>query len=396
MYDLAVVGQGYVGLPLAIESSQVGLKVIGIDIDLDVVRNLNRGVSHIEDVSDNALKIVLEKNKFSASNDYSLLRQARIIAVCVPTPLDQDRNPDLTFIINAIKNVADNLQSGALVVIESTIEPGFTRNQAYPLLSKGGSSKTSFKLAYSPERIDPRNKRWNLKNTPKLVAGLTPEALTEAKNFYSKFVKEIHSCESLEVAETAKLLENTFRLVNISFINEFSEFCTKLDVNINEVINAASTKPYGYLPFYPSPGAGGHCIPVDPIYLLNKARNIGAPTQFIKLADEVNLRRPYYLATQVENYLETLLEKRILVIGVSYKPDVADTRETPVSSLITALRDKGAYVDWHDELVKKWNGETSSEITDNYDLAVLATKHSNLNLENLKNTPVLTSYGSIL
>jgi UDP-N-acetyl-D-glucosamine dehydrogenase len=250
-------------------------------------------------------------------------------------------------------------------------------------------------LAFSPERIDPLNKKWSLKNTPKIVAGLTDNSRSKAVMFYSRFVDQVVECESLEIAETAKLLENSFRLVNISFINELSKLCYKLGIDINQVIDAAATKPYGFMRFYPSIGIGGHCIPVDPLYLSSKATEVGEPLRLIDLASQINLSMPNYFVKRIEEKFRELNGKRILVIGVSYKPNVADTRETPVEILISSLRQKNAKVFWHDDLVKEWNGEKSVALGINYDLAIIATPHDYLDLRLLGNMPILNTRGSI-
>jgi UDP-N-acetyl-D-glucosamine dehydrogenase len=238
------------------------------------------------------------------------------------------------------------------------------------------------------------NKKFTIKNTPKLVAGLTPKAALKAKEFYSKFIDQVDVCDSLEVAETAKLLENSFRLVNISFINELAMFCQKIGIDVNDVIKAASTKPYGFMPFYPSVGVGGHCIPVDPLYLAQAARAVGAPTRFIELADEINLGMPTYFVGRASEMLGGLKDKKVLVIGVSYKPNVADVRETPVEALISGLKKSGAVVSWHDDLVKSWNGESSVALGSGFDLAILATPHDYLDLSLLGNVAVLNTRGS--
>jgi UDP-N-acetyl-D-glucosamine dehydrogenase len=262
------------------------------------------------------------------------------------------------------------------------------------LEKESGLSRDQFLVAYSPERIDPMNKKFTIKNTPKLVAGLTAEAAVKAKEFYSKFIDQVDVCDSLEVAETAKLLENSFRLVNISFINELAMFCQKIGIDVNDVIKAASTKPYGFMPFYPSVGVGGHCIPVDPLYLAQAARAVGAPTRFIELADEINLGMPTYFVGRASEMLGGLKGKKVLVIGVSYKPNVADVRETPVESLISGLKKSGAVVSWHDDLVKSWNGESSIAIGSGFDLAILATPHDYLDLTLLGSVPLLNTRGS--
>jgi UDP-N-acetyl-D-glucosamine dehydrogenase len=296
----------------------------------------------------------------------------------------------------AITIAGKNLKPGMLVIVESTISPGTTRQLLLPILIKtSGLSEKEFHLAYSPERIDPLNKEWNIKNTPKLVAGLTDQAAKLAQEFYAKFIHQVVICPTLEVAETAKLLENSYRLVNISFINEVSIFCQKIGVDINEVVKAAATKPYGFMPFYPSVGVGGHCIPVDPIYLSYAAKSAGAASRFIDLADEINLSMPAYFTERAKQIIGELKEKKILVVGVSYKPNVADIRESPVISLVEQLRKSGAEVFWHDELVKSWNGQESTPISSDFDLAIIATPHDYLELSALKDVPILNTRSSI-
>ena len=290
---ISIVGQGYVGLPLAISSSKAGYEVLGIDSNEQKVSQLNNYLSPVEDVSNIELKSMINSGNYRASTDYTIDPATRIICICVPTPLGNNHQPDLELLKAATSSVGKNLKPGMLIIIESTIQPGTTRDVVVPILEQeSGLSSDQFFVAYSPERIDPMNKKFTIKNTPKLVAGLTSEAAIKAKEFYSKFINQVDVCESLEVAETAKLLENSFRLVNISFINELAMFCQIIGIDVNDVIKAASTKPYGFMPFYPSVGVGGHCIPVNPLYLAQAARAVGAPTRFIELADEVNLAMP--------------------------------------------------------------------------------------------------------
>ncbi len=392
---VSIVGQGYVGLPLAISCAQAGFKVTGIDLNEEKVSRLNKHKSIVEDVSNSELKAVSESGKYKATSDYVLDPSTEIICICVPTPLGPNHQPDLDILKAATKDVGKSLKAGMLVIIESTIQPGTTRDVVVPMLEKeSGLNQDQFLVAYSPERIDPMNKKFTIKNTPKLVAGLTPEAVVKAREFYSKFIDQVDVCDSLEVAETAKLLENSFRLVNISFINELAMFCQKIGIDVNDVIKAASTKPYGFMPFYPSVGVGGHCIPVDPLYLAQAARAVGAPTRFIELADEINLGMPTYFVGRASEMLGGLKDKKVLVIGVSYKPNVADVRETPVEALISGLKKSGAVVSWHDDLVKSWNGESSVALGSGFDLAILATPHDYLDLSLLGNVPVLNTRGS--
>ena len=393
---ISVIGQGYVGLPIALSAATSGFEVKGIDNDQDKVANLNSGVTSIEDVDLQVISEMISSGKYFATTDYSIIEKSAIVLICVPTPLDLDHKPDLSYLIAAATSAGRHLSRGSLVILESTVAPGTTRNIIVKILEQeSGLESSDFLVAYSPERIDPSSKKWNVKNTPKLVAGLDNKATKQAVDFYSKFIDNVVVCESIEVAETAKLLENSFRLINISFINELSIFCSKLGISVNEVINAASTKPYGFMPFYPSIGVGGHCIPVDPLYLANKASEIGAPTRFIDLADQINQEMPGYFAGRAEEKIGGLKGKKVLVIGVSYKPNVADVRETPVKSLIVELVGRGAQVSWHDDLVKEWNGEKSVALSNEYDLAILATPHDYLDLTKLGDVPILNTRGSI-
>ena len=395
MEKIVVVGQGYVGLPLSVAASKIFPKVIGFDINKSRIDNLAKGNSDIEDISNQEISNAINSQTYLPSSNNEDMEDGDIFLICVPTPLSSSHAPDLTALLSAAESVAKSIKLGSLVVIESTIQPGTTRNIVLPLIEKrSGLESSQFLLAFSPERIDPMNKKFNIKNTPKLVAGLTPEAATKAKEFYSKFIDQVDICDSLEVAETAKLLENSFRLVNISFINELAIFCQKIGIDVNDVIKAASTKPYGFMPFYPSVGVGGHCIPVDPLYLAEAARNVGAPVRFIELADEINLGMPTYFVGRASEMLGGLKDKKVLVIGVSYKPNVADIRETPVEALISGLKKSGAVVSWHDDLVKSWNGESSVALGSGFDLAILATPHDYLDLSLLGNTPLLNTRGS--
>jgi UDP-N-acetyl-D-glucosamine dehydrogenase len=390
-----VVGQGYVGLPLSLAAAHAGFQVTGIDNDLVKIKQLSVGKSNIEDIPDSELRTVLENERYKVTDNLNLDIENATICICVPTPLGENHHPDLEILESATQDVGRNLKSGMLVIIESTIQPGTTRNVVVPILEKeSGLNRDQFLVAYSPERIDPMNKKYTIKNTPKLVAGLTSDAAIRAREFYSKFIDQVDICDSLEVAETAKLLENSFRLVNISFINELAIFCQKIGIDVNAVIKAASTKPYGFMPFYPSVGVGGHCIPVDPLYLAEAAREVGAPVRFIELADEINLGMPTYFVGRASEMLGGLKDKKVLVIGVSYKPNVADVRETPVEALISGLKKSGAVVSWHDDLVKSWNGESSVALGSGFDLAILATPHDYLDLSLLGSTPLLNTRGS--
>lgn len=393
---ITVVGQGYVGLPLAIAAGNAGYTVYGLDNNVEKINSLVSGISVIEDLTDDVIKESIDSNRYQPTTDIGVVADSEVVLICVPTPLSPDHKPDLEVLISAITNVGKNLTAESLVIIESTIEPGTCRNILLPILLKESGLKLGeFEIAYSPERIDPTNKKWGIGNTPKLVAGLTDNAAKRAEKFYGKFIDSITICSSLEIAETAKLLENSFRLVNISFINEVAIFCQKIGIDITEVISAAATKPYGFMPFYPGVGVGGHCIPVDPIYLANAAKAVGVPSRFIELADQINQEMPGYFVGRAEEKIGGLQAKKVLVVGVSYKPNVADVRESPVESLITGLKQKGAQVSWHDDLVKDWNGEKSVELSSEFDLAIIATPHDYLDLLKLGNIPILNTRGSI-
>ena len=387
---VAVIGQGYVGLPLAIASATAGHEVTGIDTDEQIVNKLVDGVSPIRDLENEQIGNVLASSKYAVSKNFEAIAKSEVIVICVPTPLTDERKPDLSFLVSALNSIAENMQPGTLIINESTVSPGTTRGLIKETLDKAG---IPYELAYSPERIDPANKKWTVTNTPKLVAGLTPAATERAAAFYKTFVDSVTIGSSPEVIETAKLLENSFRLVNISFVNEVAQFCAAMGIDVREVVDAAATKPYGFMPFYPGAGVGGHCIPVDPSYLVSKAQEMGVPTRFIDLANDLNQSLPSYFTGVASGILGGLTGKKILVVGIAYKPEVADVRETPAEGLIQQLRAKGADVKWHDGLVEEWNGEKSVELTPDFDLAILMNPHSNTDLSALGSTRVLNTRG---
>jgi len=393
---ISVIGQGYVGLPLAVAAAEAGFLVTGIDIDETKVKSIQNGISLIEDVSSERLSKQINLGRYTASRDFSVVSDSNLILICVPTPLNLEQKPDLSYVLNSICEISKYLKQNTLVILESTVEPGTTRNIVLPaILRESNLNIDQVELAFSPERIDPSNKIWSLENTPKIVSGINDKSRKRALEFYSKFIKTVISCDSPEIAETAKLLENSFRLINISFINEISIFCDILGIDIHKVIAAAKTKPYGFMAFFPSLGAGGHCIPVDPIYLVNKSHEIGAPSNLIELAYKINKEMPRYFVNKAEEKIGMLRGKKVLVVGVSYKPNVADTRDTPVKHLIKELENKGALVSWHDDLVKEWKGEKSVTLSNNYDLAILATPHAYIDLTKLGDVPILNPRGSI-
>ena len=388
---IAVIGQGYVGLPLAMAAIGAGFEVIGVDSQELKVKLIASGNSPVEDVSNETVGKAL-KSGYSVSGSISEVSKCSIVIFALPTPLDSKSNPDLSILYSAIKDAASHISEGALVIVESTIAPGAMRDEILPLLS-ANCSHSDFEVAYSPERIDPKSAKWNISNTPKLVAGLTESATNRALDFYAKFVAEVHAFSSIEVVETAKLLENSFRLVNISFINEISMLCSKLGIDVMEVIEAASSKPYGFMPFYPSAGVGGHCIPVDPMYLAHKAESIGAPLRSIEVANQINEAMPAFYVGRCVDILGNLSGKKILVVGLAYKSNVSDVREGASEKLIGLLRKGGAMVSWHDEVVGAWNNESSSALSSDFDLAILVTIHDGVNLSLLGKTPLLNTYG---
>jgi len=394
--NVSIIGQGYVGLPLAIACAKAGYTVTGIDTNELIVEKLNKGESTIEDIPGFALQEVISTGNYSASKEHKSIANADTVIVCVPTPLNSQNQPDLSYLLSAINSLSKLVKEETLIIIESTIAPETTRKIVFPLIQNQVEPlNTNFHLAFSPERIDPSNQEWSILNTPKLVAGLDDLSCELACKFYSNFVKNVVRCSSLEIAETAKLLENSFRFINISFVNQIAKFCNKLGIDVNEVVNAASTKPYGFMPFYPSAGVGGHCIPVDPMYLSTKAREIGSALSFIDLAERTNSEMPIYFAERAQHKLGDLRNKTVLIVGVAYKPNVSDVRETPVEPLIFELRNRGAQVVWHDDLVKVWKGEKSVVLSDKYDLAILATIHSGMDLSRLGNSSILDTRNSI-
>ena len=369
---------------------KIGIKVNGIDTNKNTVESLNLGISTIEDVASSDVLLAKNSGLYEATFSFEKISESNVVIICVPTPLNGDNLPDLSYLNLALTELSKYVKSGSLIILESTVAPGTTRNLVVKAIESGTSSSiNNFCLVFSPERIDPRNKKWNISNTPKLVAGLTDNCCELGYQFYSKFIDDVVKCNSLEVAETAKLLENSFRLVNISFINELSIFCEEIGVDVNDVVRAAATKPYGFMPFYPSVGVGGHCIPVDPVYLSTRARELGVPTRFLDLATQINNEMPSYFVNKAREKLGTLKNKNILVIGVAYKPNVADVRETAAFELIKELKEGGANVYWHDDLVREWNSEKSVEVSSNYDLAIIAVQHDYIELSKLGDVPII-------
>ena len=372
---ITVVGQGYVGLPIALHAAKAGYEVVGFDLDSKLVTQINLGKSHIVDISDIELSAIIQSGKYQATKNASDIMGSAIAVIAVPTPLNEDREPDLSYIESACDILANNLTNSALIINESTSYPGTLRN----LIAKRIDAKSSIshRFAISPERVDPGNKDWGIKNTPRLYAALSHEAAVETREFYGNFCENLIEVSSPEVAEAAKLFENTFRQVNIALVNELALITRGIGISVNEVIDAASSKPYGFMKFSPSVGVGGHCIPVDPTYLAHTAKNIGVEPRFIELANELNLQMPKEIVKRIKRENGgTLNGKKVLVCGISYKPNVADTRETPSAILIEELEKEGANVSWHDPIVNLWKGTRSVELLKmSYDLTIIAVFH---------------------
>ena len=382
---LAIIGQGYVGLPLAMAAVDAGWSVIGVDNYEAKVAQINGGSSPVEDISDAQLQAAISKGVYKATTDYSLVSQASVITICVPTPLDEKREPDLALLRSAATGIAPYVSNETLVVSESTSYPGTLRDIIIPIVNQHkpkDSSKVYF--ASAPERVNPGDAVWNQKNTPRLVGSVNTESQQRALAFYESICDAAVSVSTPEVAEAAKLLENTFRLVNIALVNEFTQLCSASGINIHEVIDAAASKPYGFMPFRPGVGVGGHCIPVDPLYLTWWARQNGGQAAFVESADSINHAMPKYVADRALSMVDTsITNPKVLILGVAYKPGVGDVRETPVSELRDYLKAQGADVAWHDPLVPNWEDSKPVDLDWVCDVAILATKQPGMNLDQL-------------
>ena len=371
---IAIIGQGYVGLTISAFAGEHH-EVVGFDMNPAVVARLNKGTSHIEGVDSLSIAKLIAKGKYKATTNPADIKGSDIVVIAVPTPLDSNRKPDLSYIDSACKVIGENLDSSALIINESTSYPGTIRDYIKPTIGKYSMAKIAHEYAISPERVDPGRVEWNQKNTPRLFAGLTPEATRRTREFYATFCDNLVEVSSPEVAEAAKLFENTFRQVNIALVNELAQISHALGIDVRETLDAANTKPYGFMKFTPSAGVGGHCIPVDPSYLAHLALENGVRATFIERANEVNLEMPTYIAKRVaSDNGGSLKGKKVLVVGVAYKPNVADTRETPAEHLIESLNEMGAVVTWSDEVVGNWKGQSSSALT-GADIAIVVTKH---------------------
>jgi UDP-N-acetyl-D-glucosamine dehydrogenase len=358
--NVVIVGQGYVGLPLAMETAKAGHTTTGLDLDPQVVARLSRGISHVDDISDDEVCKALRRG-YRASAETGELAEADVIVICVPTPLGADGSPDMTAVQHAVEDVARFAKPGVLVILESTTYPGTTDDLIRPALEASGRQiDRDFFLAFSPERIDPGNQQYTIRNTPKVVGGVTAESTRRASEFYRGFVDTVVLVKGAKEAESAKLLENTYRHVNIALVNEMVRFCRELDIDLWEVIRAASTKPFGFQPFYPGPGVGGHCIPIDPNYLSYEVkRQLGRPFRFIELAQEINESMPRYVVDRLQDALndagKPVRGSRVLILGVTYKPNIADQRESPANPIATLLARKGAILIFHDPRVDDWS-----------------------------------------
>lgn len=396
---LAIIGQGYVGLPLAMAAVDAGWSVIGVDNFEAKVAQINGGSSPVEDITDTQLQAAISKGVYKATTDYSTVAQASVITICVPTPLDEKREPDLTLLRNAATGIAPFVSNETLVVSESTSYPGTLREIIIPVVNELKPDETSVVyFASAPERVNPGDPVWNQKNTPRLVGAIDEGSQKRALAFYESICDAAVSVSTPEVAEAAKLLENTFRLVNIALINEFTQLCSASGINVHEVIDAASSKPYGFMPFRPGVGVGGHCIPVDPLYLTWWARQNGGEAAFVESADSINHKMPKYVADRALSMVnQNIKNPKVLVLGVAYKPGVGDVRETPASELRDYLKVQGADVAWHDPLVPVWEGTNPVDLDWECDVAILATKQPGMNLDRLINrgVPILDCTNSL-
>jgi UDP-N-acetyl-D-glucosamine dehydrogenase len=384
---VVVVGAGYVGLPLAVEIGHSGLRAVCVDVSEEKCKLINAGTSYIPDVPTEQLAPLVQKGLLRATTDFDILKEADAVSICVPTPLSKTKDPDMSMVLDVADKLQSRLKPGALVVLESTTYPGTTREIFLPRLSSNNRKPgEDFFLVFSPERVDPGNPKFNTKNTPKIIGGTTPACSQVAKHLYSRFIDTVVPVTSTDAAEMVKLLENTFRAVNIGLVNEVAIMCRKLDIDTWEVINAAATKPFGFMPFFPGPGLGGHCIPVDPLYLSWKLKTLKYNARFIELADEVNSSMPPFVVQRSQDILnessKALKGSKILLLGMAYKKDIDDVRESPALDIFELLHQKGAHVDYHDPYIPKVRmpeGDVKStplpEGAGAYDLVIVTTDH---------------------
>ena len=398
---VGVMGLGYVGLPLVVEFGRVGFHVLGLDVTKEKVESVNRGESYVGDVATSVLSDLVRSGRVEATTDFDRLSEVDAVSICVPTPLSKTKDPDMTFVEAATNEIAKRLRPGMLVVLESTTYPGTTEQLILPLLSKSGLVVgRDFFLAFSPERVDPGNPKYGTRNTPKVVGGTTPACTELVQALYSSAIENVHPVTSTAAAEMVKLLENTFRSVNIGLVNEIAIMCQKLKLDVWEVIDAAATKPFGFMPFYPGPGLGGHCIPIDPLYLSWKLRTLNYKARFIELAAEVNTAMPDHVVERVAHALNdrerSVKGSTILVLGVAYKRDIEDVRESPALDVIKLLQERGARVSYHDPHVPELRGHAtgwadgaarSVDLTDDRlraaDCVVITTDHSSFDYDRI-------------
>jgi UDP-N-acetyl-D-glucosamine dehydrogenase len=385
-WDIAVIGAGYVGMPHAQTFAEAGKTVVLVDVQQSVVDAINRGESHITDVPSEKLKQLVDAGSVTATTDFSSVRDADAIVIAVPTPLSQQREPDLSYIESAARDIAPHLRAGHLVVLESTTYPGTTRDVLCPILEDGSGLKAGadFHLAYAPERVDPGRTDFTTRTTPKIVGGVNAASTQAAAMLYGSAVDNVHTVSTAEAAELSKLLENIFRSVNIALVNELAQLCDRMDIDVWEVIEAAETKPFGFMSFKPGPGLGGHCIPLDPYYLAWKAREFDFNTRFVELAGEINNNMPYFCRSVISQALnhgaqKSLKGSKILVLGVAYKSDIDDVRESPAEKVIQLLANAGSDVAYHDPFVAEFDGLKSVALEpQDYDCVVIVTAHSSI------------------
>jgi len=388
---VGIVGLGYVGLPLAVEMAEVGFDVVGIDIDNGKVSMLSKGENYIPGLDEDTIRKLVGSGRFKATSNFAVFRDLDVIIICVPTPLNKMREPDMSYIISSINLISPHLKKNQLLVLESTSYPGTTEEVILPVIEERGFKVgKDIYLAFSPERIDPGNKKFTIKNTPKIIGGVTKECTDIAASLYAQIVDEVVPVSSPKTAEMTKLLENIFRCVNIALVNEVLILCNRMDINIWEVIKAASTKPFGFMPFYPGPGLGGHCIPIDPFYLSWKAKEYDFYTEFIELAGKINQNMPYYTVTRISEALNNIQKSikgsEIFILGVAYKKDIGDLRESPALKVIEILKQKGAHISYHDSYIDEIKvGEgsicsqpLSKETLKEKDCVVIITDHSDI------------------
>ena len=393
---IGVIGLGYVGLPLAIEFTNAGYEVLGIDIDKNKVDSINLGKNYIKDVKDNILKNAVNKKLLTASTNFNMVKNLDAISICVPTPLNKEKNPDISYIVSVMEEIKDYIHENMLIVLESTTYPGSTKELILPYISNNKNliPGENICLCFSPERIDPGNETYNTNNTPKVIGGVTEKCSEVGKYLYSNIIQEIVVVSSTETAEMVKLLENTFRAINIGLANEVAIMCEKLGVNAWEVIDAAATKPFGFMKFSPGPGLGGHCIPIDPYYLSWKLRTLDYDARFIKLAGEINTSMPMHvidlISSSLNEYQKSIKGSKILIVGVSYKKDIDDCRESPALDIIELLQKSGSYIKYYDPYIPKLSYNDNEfeklqrldkNVLENFDVCAIITDHSNIDYD---------------